>query len=392
MAWRTLGAVRQQELQLSCQILGVRHAICWDYGDGTLDQLDRQVLVRDIVRVIREFQPDIVLAFGPDGGYGHPDHIVTSFATTEAVRRAGDPDAFPDQIAAGLTPHQPGRYYQSYFPTSRMLLLERLVQWLVQHKERFYGSSGFVQALLLLSEESSLLHYASDFVEISWYPRGFYIIEQGEPATKLYLILSGLARAVVEQPDGTLEPRNHLEPGMFFGEQGLAYGQPRNAHVVAVEGTTCLVFSPAKRTAYEGRGKDAIVAGSAPSDATGPSGAGEATTCVDVRAFVCPKLEAMAAHRSQFAFDPDMLPLGILQELFGREYFVRAHPVGCGKSDQGASPEGAGHLTQRVLRESSSWNASTNSQSVCHEVPPPTLCTPSSSYLYDSSNTLSGAR
>src|SRR5581483_11557924 len=108
-----------------------------------LDQLDQDVLVRDVVRVIREFRPDVVVAFGPDGGYGHPDHIVTSLATTEAVRRAGDPDAFPDQIAAGLTPHLPGNYYQSYFPSSRMLLLERLVQWLVQHKERFRGTSGF---------------------------------------------------------------------------------------------------------------------------------------------------------------------------------------------------------------------------------------------------------
>src|SRR5581483_12449964 len=51
---RTLGAVREQELQLSCQILGARHAICWDYGDGMLDQLDQDVLVRDVVRVIRE--------------------------------------------------------------------------------------------------------------------------------------------------------------------------------------------------------------------------------------------------------------------------------------------------------------------------------------------------
>lgn len=321
---RTLGAVREQELHLSCQRLGVRHSICWGYGDGTLDQLDQNVLVRDVVRIIREFRPDIVLAFGPDGGYGHPDHIAMSLATTEAVRRADDPDAFPEQLAAGLTPHQPGRYYQSCFPTSRLLLLERLVHWLVRHQERFRGSPDFVQALLLLSEESTMLHYASDFIEVNWYPRGFYIIEQGEPATKLYLILSGRAQAIVEQPDGTPELRGYLEPGMFFGEQGLAYGQPRNAHVVAAEGTTCLVFSPARPTAYEGRGEDAVQIGMAPGAAEGPDGAG-ATTRIDVGAFVRRKLEAMAAHRSQFAFDPDMLPLDIMRELFGREYFVRAH-------------------------------------------------------------------
>jgi len=172
-----------------------------------------------------------------------------------------------------------------------------------------------------------MLHYTSDFIEVSWYPQGFYIIEQGEPATKLYLILSGRAEAVVEQPDGTLEVRGCLEPGMFFGEQGLAYGRPRNAHVVAAESTTCLVFSPAKPTAYEGRGEDALLIGSAPGTLEGSDDVGAATTCIDVGAFVPRKLEAMAAMRSQFAFDPDMLPLGIMQELFGREYFVRAHPV-----------------------------------------------------------------
>src|SRR5262249_18719880 len=105
------------------------------------------------------------------------------------------------------------------------------------------------------------------------------------------------------------------------------YGQPRNAHVVAVESTTCLVFSPAKRTAFEGRGETAVVTGSAPGEVAGPAGAGEGTTCIDVREFVCRKLEAMAAHHSQFAFDPDLLPIEIMQELFGREYFVRAHPA-----------------------------------------------------------------
>src|SRR5579871_2346933 len=60
---RTLGAVRERELHLSSQRLGVRHSICWDYGDGTLSQLDQNALVSDIVRVIRAFQPDVVLTF-----------------------------------------------------------------------------------------------------------------------------------------------------------------------------------------------------------------------------------------------------------------------------------------------------------------------------------------
>ena len=323
---RTLGAVREQELRRSAACLGVQQTVCWDYGDGTLQTLDRELLIRDAVAAIRDFRPDIVLSFGPDGGYGHPDHIVMCEVAAEAVRRAGDPTQFPEQVAAGLAPHQPWRYYQSHFPANRLLLLERLVHWLVQHKDRFQGSLDFVQAMMLLSEESTLLKYTSDFVETRWYPQGFYIIEQGEPATRLYLVLSGRAQAIVEAADGGLKPLGCLEPGMFFGEHGLAYHRPRNAHVVAVESTTCLVFSPSQPTNFAGRGEDAMLVGEMPGAAKNLEETGAATTRIDVSEQITRKLQAMAAHRSQFVFDPDMLPLSILQELFGHEYFVRVYP------------------------------------------------------------------
>jgi LmbE family N-acetylglucosaminyl deacetylase len=323
---RTLGAVREQELHLSSARLGVQHSVCWDYGDGMLQNVDRELLIYDAVAAIRDFRPDIVISFGPDGGYGHPDHIVMCQVAAEAVRRAGDPTQFPEQVAAGLAPHKPWRYYQSHFPANRLLLLEQLVQWLVQHKDRFQGSLEFVQAMMLLSEESTMLKYASDFVETRWYPQGFYIIEQGEPATKLYLVLSGRAQAIVEGADGSLKPVGELEPGMFFGEQGLAYHRPRNAHVVAVESTTCLVFSPSQPTSFAGRGEDAVLVGDMPGATENLEDIGAATTCIDVSEHIARKLQAMAAHRSQFIFDPDMLPLSILQELFGHEYFVRVYP------------------------------------------------------------------
>lgn len=323
---RTLGAVREQELHLSSERLGVQHALCWDYGDGTLQGLDREPLIRDAVAAIRAFRPDIVFSFGPDGGYGHPDHIVMCEVAAEAVRRSGDPAQFPEQLAAGLAPHEPSRYYQGYFPTNRLLLLERLVQWLVQHKDRFQGSAEFVQAMVLLCEESTLLRYASDFVETRWYPQGFYIIEQGEPATNLYLLLSGRAQAIVEDADGSLKTLGYLEPGMFFGEQGLAHRRPRNAHVVATENTTCLVFSPSQPANFAGRGEDAVLIGELPGPPEELEQLGAEITRVDVSAQIERKLQAMTAHRSQFVFDPDMLPLSIMQELFGQEYFVQAHP------------------------------------------------------------------
>jgi CRP-like cAMP-binding protein len=120
---------------------------------------------------------------------------------------------------------------------------------------------------------------------------------------------------------------NYLEPGMFFGEQGLAFHRPRNAHVVAAESTTCLVFSPSHPTNFAGRGEDAVLVSEMPGAAENLEEIGAATTRIDVSEHIARKLQAMAAHRSQFVFDPDMLPLSIMQELFGHEYFVRVYPA-----------------------------------------------------------------
>ena len=115
---RTIAAVREAELRLACERLGVAHVRCWDYLDGTLTEAGFHGLVGQVVRVIREFRPDVVVSFGPDGGYGHPDHIAISAAATAACWQAGDPASYPSQLAAGLAPHQPDRLYRSYFPAS----------------------------------------------------------------------------------------------------------------------------------------------------------------------------------------------------------------------------------------------------------------------------------
>jgi LmbE family N-acetylglucosaminyl deacetylase len=319
---RTLGRVREHELELACEQLGIQHAVCLDYGDGTLKDIAPQDLTRDVVRIVREFKPNVVLTFGPDGGYGHPDHIAISAATTAAYALAGGPAAFPEQIERGLAPHTPSALYHSYFPRSRMLLHERLVQWLVTQGQRFRGSLDFIHALLLLSQETSVLGYTSDHVDVQWYPAGFSIVEQGEPANRLYLILSGTAEVIREGADGVPRPVAQLDPGAFFGEEGLAHGRPRNAHVVALDSVTCLVFAPGEPTAFTGRGaaasRDLDIA-----TVDVKTLHSEVTTAIDVSAYIDRKLAAIAAHRTQYPIDTAMLPLAMLQEMMGREYFVR---------------------------------------------------------------------
>ena len=97
------------------------------------------------------------------------------------------------------------------------------MQWLVTTEKRFHGTLDFVHALLLLSEESTLLRYSSDYCDVSWYPSGFFIIEQDEPACNLFLILSGTVEVMREDPNGTQHVVAQMGPGSFFGEEGLAY-------------------------------------------------------------------------------------------------------------------------------------------------------------------------
>src|SRR5688572_4463571 len=73
-----LGAMREKELLCAAEILGIRHVYFLDYLDGDLDQAPQQEAIHKIVAILREVRPHVVLSFGPDGIYGHPDHIAIS--------------------------------------------------------------------------------------------------------------------------------------------------------------------------------------------------------------------------------------------------------------------------------------------------------------------------
>lgn len=317
---RTLGKVRAQELHNACAALGVQHVHCYDFGDGKLQDLALDILIEPIVRLIREFQPDIVFTFDESGAYGHPDHIAISNATTKACQLAGQSHQFAGQLSEGLAPFKPPRLFHTCFPQSGLLLLDLIVQWLESLDVRFRGSEGFMHGLMLFADESTMLGYASDHIKVEWYPADFYLIEQGEPATALYLLLSGSVNVLREDDDGNLMLLDTLGPGTFIGETGIAYGQPRNAHVVAVRNATCLVFSPGKPTNFAGRGEEAQFASE---ESPAHSKQQVATMCLDVSDFIEQKMLALTKHRTQYPIEPDMFPPTFLQALMGREYFVQ---------------------------------------------------------------------
>jgi LmbE family N-acetylglucosaminyl deacetylase len=307
---QTLGTVRERELRLGCGHLGVRQIECLDYRDGALQSVGEIALAQHVAAYLRDFEPDIIVTFGPDGGYGHPDHIAISAATTLAC-----------QIIAREYGRAPQLYY-SAFPRQHHLLCTHLAQWLDSRKLDFRGTDAFVRALTLLADEATELRYADDSVDTQWFPAGFAIVEQGELADSLYLVIAGHADVIQEDSDGQAQVIRRLGPGHFFGERALARHGTHDASVVARDTVTCLKLSSRAPTAFDGRGTEALL-GMASHMADGED---EHTTLfsIDVSADLDRKIAALAAHRTQFAFEATMFPVSLMRDLLGTEFFERA--------------------------------------------------------------------
>jgi LmbE family N-acetylglucosaminyl deacetylase len=112
----TLGDVRSEELACACARLGIEPPIFLGYQDGELDQVPLDEAARAVARLIRQLQPLVVITHGPEGGYGHPDHIAVSAFATRGFDLAGDP-ALPQ---VDEPPLMPAKLYYTGIPRSFM--------------------------------------------------------------------------------------------------------------------------------------------------------------------------------------------------------------------------------------------------------------------------------
>jgi LmbE family N-acetylglucosaminyl deacetylase len=101
-----LGVARTQELIAARRLDGGRQYFtrAKDFGysknsEETLSVWDRQAVLGDIVRVIREFRPDVIITrFSPKPAPTHGHHTASAVLAVEAFRLAADPAAFPEQL------------------------------------------------------------------------------------------------------------------------------------------------------------------------------------------------------------------------------------------------------------------------------------------------------
>ena len=82
--------VRAAELRDAADILGIGEVTILGHEDGMLPWVDDGRLEADIGAVIRRTVPDVVITFGEDGLYWHPDHIAVHERTTAAVAALHD--------------------------------------------------------------------------------------------------------------------------------------------------------------------------------------------------------------------------------------------------------------------------------------------------------------
>jgi LmbE family N-acetylglucosaminyl deacetylase len=92
MTRERLAEIRRQEQRAACAVLGVADVVFLGYDDGQLQP--SLELRRDLVRVIRQYKPEVVLTsdptrlFGSDTYINHPDHRAAGQAAVDAVAPA----------------------------------------------------------------------------------------------------------------------------------------------------------------------------------------------------------------------------------------------------------------------------------------------------------------
>lgn len=113
-----LGRLRARELADAARVLGVEDVVLLDYPDGYLPWVDAPELEARLEAELRRLHPDVVITFGVDGLYWHPDHIAVCERTTAAVR--------------AFEPAAPALYYVTMPPGAMRTIVDEYVRTLTE--------------------------------------------------------------------------------------------------------------------------------------------------------------------------------------------------------------------------------------------------------------------
>lgn len=185
----TLGDIREAEERAALAVLGIDDLAYLGYRDsgmmGTAPNAhpdafwgaDFMEAVGRLVRLVRDRRPDVVTAYDPFGGYGHPDHIQVHRVGTAAFFGAADVGRFPaDEFGE---PWQPGHLLWATWARERMVGIRRTMRGeaAAGDDEETEPASGFLSRFLEVRRDVSpwwdrkhraLLCHDTQFAAESW--------------------------------------------------------------------------------------------------------------------------------------------------------------------------------------------------------------------------------
>jgi LmbE family N-acetylglucosaminyl deacetylase len=147
-----LAVLRESEQRTAAAIIGYAGVTFLHQPDGAL--ANDLPLREQLVREIRTFQPDAVLATDPDtlfykgGGVNHTDHRAAGIAAVDAVYPAArNPMAFPALARSGLGAHRVRRLYLFWSDRADTWVdvsatLERKIEALRAHASQIHDPVG----------------------------------------------------------------------------------------------------------------------------------------------------------------------------------------------------------------------------------------------------------
>jgi mycothiol S-conjugate amidase len=103
---RDMGGFRRGEMARAREVLGVEHRWLGYHDSGlppegvaapanSFGVLPAEISARPLVRIIRDFKPQVLVTYDENGGYPHPDHIRTHDISVLAFDAAADPERYP---------------------------------------------------------------------------------------------------------------------------------------------------------------------------------------------------------------------------------------------------------------------------------------------------------
>jgi len=134
----SLADLRTEELICAAQQLGLTGLHILDYQDSGMEntaenrnpsslyQAPLEEVAWKVIHLIRQIQPQIVITFGPSGGYFHPDHVKMHQATTMAFFAAGDGERSSCH-RDDPKPYQAQKLYYTVFPRGAVKLAVKIL-------------------------------------------------------------------------------------------------------------------------------------------------------------------------------------------------------------------------------------------------------------------------